>query len=59
MPSQTEAAEKPDSEEVFIELEIDGSLMDIMDDLAAELKQLAVPDLLDTQEELEEIADTY
>jgi hypothetical protein len=55
MPSQTEAAEKPDSEEVFIELEIDGSLMDIMDNLAAELKQLAVPDLLDTQEEHEEI----
>ena len=44
LPSQKKAAEKPDSEEVFIELEIDGSLMDSMDDLAAELKQLAVPD---------------
>jgi hypothetical protein len=54
LPSQKKAAEKPDSEEVFIELEIDGSLIDSMDDLAAELKQLAVPDL-DTQEELEEI----
>ncbi|EFX72066.1 hypothetical protein DAPPUDRAFT_111143 [Daphnia pulex] len=53
LPSQTEAAEKPDSEEVFIELEIDGSLMDSMDDLAAELKQFAVQDL-DTHEELEE-----
>jgi hypothetical protein len=54
LPSQTEAAEKPDSEEVFIELEIDGSLMESMDDLAAELKQFAVQDL-ETQEELEEI----
>ncbi|KZS04125.1 Uncharacterized protein APZ42_032962 [Daphnia magna] len=55
--SSTASTEKPESDEVFIELEIDdggSSLMDIIDDLSTELKELTVSDL-DTQEELEEV----
>ncbi|KAK4003758.1 hypothetical protein OUZ56_005513 [Daphnia magna] len=55
--SSTASTEKPESDEVFIELEIDdggSSLMDIIDDLSTELKKLTVSDL-DTQEELKEV----
>ena len=42
----TASTDKPESDDVFIELEIDdggSSLMDIMDDLSTELKELIVP----------------